>query len=691
MKKWTEVIQSAEYQALDPTQQAEAQQAYFSNVIAPRVNPGERDAAQSQFFGEFPIVEPETPGMMARVADVASGANRALLGMMDLPGQALWGLAELGGRGVGAVGEAIHPKVGEFLRKPRFQMETQPFTKLGEMAGGIVEPTDQTSRLLQKVGEYGAAGAVPASALGALGKAGVTTGRPFINRMLQQAGQAPGRFVAGETAMGGLSGLGAGIAREIAPESGTAELIGALSPTGARLAGGALVRGAMRGGGRQATQQTLETFQRAGTTPTVGQATGRRWIQGLENISAKVFGGGKLAKKATQINDDLGKQVDTVVSRLAAGAEPETAGRGIKLGIQNFVRGFRHRSGQIYDKLDEFIPQESPVPLANTQKTLAEMTTPIQGAEEITSILSNPKIVQIAGAVKDKGVVPYTALKQLRSFVGRKLGSTDLVSDIPRAELKRLYGALTQDMQAAAQLSGPRAVKTLERANRYTRAGHQRIDDFLQSIANKATPEEMYTAATRGTKEGATRVRTVMRSLNNQQRKTVAATMIKRMGRATPGQQSDIGEAFSFNTFLTNWNKLHPGAKRAMFDSIKGLRRDMDAIAATSSNLREAAKVSQNLSGTAGAFTNTMLQVSPVAALFKPFLLPVAAGAVGVNASIAHLMTNPKFVGWLARSTTIPPAQVPGHLARLTRIAQNADEDTREALQTYISSVTEGQ
>ena len=634
----------------------------------------------------------ETPGAMSRVADVASGANRALLGMLDLPGQALWGLAELGGRGVGAVGEAIHPKVGEFLRKPRFDVETQPFTRMGEAVGGIVDPTDQTSRVLQKVGEYGGAAAAPAGALGALGKAGVKTARPFINKMLHQAGQAPGRFLAGETAMGGLSGLGAGIAREIAPESGTAELVGALSPTGARLATSAALRGAMRGGqaGRQTTQQTLETFQRAGTSPTAGQATGRRWLQGLENISSKVFGGGKLAKRGQEINEELGKQVDTVVSRLAAGAEPETAGRGIRLGIQNFVRGFRHRSGQIYDKLDEFIPQDSPVPLSNTQKTLAEMTAPIEGAEEITSILSNPKIVQIAGAVKDKGVVPYTALKQLRSFVGRKLGSTDLVSDIPRAELKRLYGALTQDMQAAAQAAGPRAVQTLERANRYTRAGHQRIDDFLQSIANKTTPEEMYTAAVRGTKEGATRVRTVMRSLNNQQRKTVAATMIKRMGRATPGQQSDIGEAFSFNTFLTNWNKLHPGAKRAMFDSIKGLRRDMDAIASTSNTLREAAKVSQNLSGTAGAFTNTMLQVSPVAALFKPFLLPVAAGAVGVNASIAHLMTNPKFVGWLARSTNIPVAQIPGHITRLTRIAQNADEETREALQTYISSVTEG-
>ena len=153
--------------------------------------------------------------------------------------------------------------------------------------------------------------------------------------------------------------------------------------------------------------------------------------------------------------------------------------------------------------------------------------------------------------------------------------------------------------------AGPQALAAFTRANNHYRAGIKRVDDFLQRIAGKVSPEDVFKAATRGA-EGATTIRSIRRSLKPEEWDVVASTVLRRLGKATPGQQDELGEVFSVERFLTNWNRLPKESRDALFKggNLDRYARDLDAIAATAARIREGSRVLANPSGTAGQAAN---------------------------------------------------------------------------------------
>lgn len=61
-KKWTEVVQSPEYNAMPASEKANAQRQYFVEVIAPQVPKEERGVAISEFYQQFPAPSDPTEG-----------------------------------------------------------------------------------------------------------------------------------------------------------------------------------------------------------------------------------------------------------------------------------------------------------------------------------------------------------------------------------------------------------------------------------------------------------------------------------------------------------------------------------------------------------------------------------------------------------------------------------------------------
>jgi hypothetical protein len=108
----------------------------------------------------------------------------------------------------------------------------------------------------------------------------------------------------------------------------------------------------------------------------------------------------------------------------------------------------------------------------------------------------------------------------------------------------------------------------------------------------------------------------------------------------------------------------------------------MDQIARFASNLREGSQVFRNPSGTAQATA----QVSAATAFVGSLALgridaaaAVAAGVTGANLS-ARLMTNPRFVRWLARATKIPASAYTSQVNQLAQQARtNEDMDLARA------------
>lgn len=503
-----------------------------------------------------------------------------------------------------------------------------------------------------------------------------------------------GTTLAANPALQTAGAVTGGLASEAARQAGG----GPLSQLAAGFAGGAApsflqaglsaaTRGAIRGGeaGRARVEQSLEDFGRSGTTPSVGQATQNRFLQAAETLLSRIPGSaGRMAKKAESQAEEIGAGIESTSGRLAGRTSAEETGRKISAGIEDdFVPRFKAEQGVLYGAVDNLIPADSSVSVSNTQTALKELTKVNPGAAATTARLVNTKIKQIADDLAadagTSGVVPYSALKDLRTRIGEQLDS-GLVTDVPAKQWKRLYAGLSEDLGEAATKAGPDAKRAFDIANKHTKDGYARLE-LLDEVARKAAkPEDVYLAAISGTSQGATRLRAVMDSIPLDAQKAVSATLLRRLGRAVNSQQDELSEKFSTETFLSNWGKLSTEAKDALFSRFGSqYRRDIDAISKVASNLRQGSQVFKNPSGTAQGGAQIATASAATAALGalvhgNPWpALSLGGALTGAHLS-ARLLTNPRFVRWLAVSTKLPQSVYTSQLNQLQRIGERNED-----------------
>jgi hypothetical protein len=563
---------------------------------------------------------------------------------------------------------------------------------------GLPSPKGSTERV---VGDLSRALSSAAGGIGTAKAIGTAATSPVTKNVMQTLADNPKA-----QALATVAGTGAGEAAKGLGAPSWAQFLatlgGGILPTGIASLPSAF-RGAVARGRKspQEIQETIDSFRNVGTTPTLGQATQNPYVQAAENIVGKTPGGSPISRKANEQQQAIGNKVDEMANNLSKNASAESAGRAIQKGIKTEISDKQATQSNLYNQMDQYLPANTGVQLTNTMSTLDRLAGVVTGAEKTSSALVNPKIRKIYDGIKadlskvtndpnfvmgaqGRSSLPFSALKDLRSSVGRLLENSALVSDIPTAELKQIYGAISEDMRAAAKANGPEAEKAFNRANNYTKALHDRLDVIQNVVDKNGGPEKIFQAAISGTGEGATTFRAVMKSLPKEEQKTLVSTVLRRLGRSPPGRQDDVGSVFSTETFLTNWNKLSPEAKSTMTGAIgKQFKKDLDDVAKIAANLREGSSVYANPSGTASAVAamGTYGALGSSLATGNIGTAGALLGGLASNRGAGKLLTNPDFVHWVV-TTPARPAQIPEHLARLSVIAaSNADD--REAIQDY--------
>lgn len=644
-------------------------------------------------YGSQAAEPPVEPGFFERMFEGDTNANKPLLERGTNP--LVIGAATSIARQVGLTARAglrglmsIPAMVGDALG----MRSTEAVQGVADLMY-LHRPESATERVSQDV------------AGGMAGGAGfMTLGRLMYNASGQVVSRV-GDMLRSQPALQTASNVTGPGAASIARESGASPetelafgIAGTLAPAPFAYGGPEAIRHLMRGGeeGRELVRSNLQTFARSGYgTPTVGQASEARLPRAIESVLAKTPGSaGRMVDKAEEGAAGLGARIDEMASGLSGKSGAAPAGRQIKGGIKEFVRDFRETSGKLYGELDNHIAKDRPVDMTNTANALSALNADIPGAPALSEFFKNKTIQAIEGAMKsDTGEwtsrLPYEAMKKLRTLVGQEIENTSLASSVPRDKWKALYAALSKDLGEAASEAGPEAQKAFERANKHHRAGMTRIEDVLSPIVSRADPEDIFKAAVSGTKEGASTIAGVMKSLPVESRKVIAATMLRRLGRATPGQQDDLGEAFSTETFLTNWNKISPEAKTTLFGSMpRAMRQDLDKIASVAANLREGSKVFANPSGTQQAVSTQVAGGGFLVALVTGH--PEVAAAIGgtaLSANVtARLMTNPKFVKWLGEATMVPTGAIGAQLATLAGISGSMQGEDRAAVEDYLNA-----
>lgn len=571
---------------------------------------------------------------------------------------------------------------------------------LADKAGGSIH--DWTRSLFGLKPDAEPAIAAPTTGADVMAKGADTFGLPTPATPGERIGSAavsalPSAVLTpGAPILGGLSAAAGGGASQAVKEAGgspvaqtvTGLLVGSVPSLASGAASG--VRAAVRDAGD--TTGRIADAQASGIPLTAGQATGSSAVQALEGASSKLWGGGAIKATADQQADALGNRVGSIVDNLAPGADvsPTAAGAAINKGAAQSVANMRSAEQAAYDKVDSLVPPDTKISVQNTMSKLDELTAPTPGAGSTTGALVSSKIAAMRKnlaadaatsdgqllAIPGDGQLPYDAVKQLRSAVGANIDHGFAPADpATNGAFKQVYAALSNDMEAGASAVSPEAKQAAADASSLYK-GNAARREFLDTIVDKAGgPEAVYAAATNGTKQGATKIGGVMQSLDDGQQNLVRATVLDRLGKAPAGMQSAAGDTFNPSTYLTNWAKLDPAAKDALFGASgapKSLRSGLDSLANTMSTIRNST-VFKNPSGTGEAVGHSL----GLASLFEgashalaghPGALIGAGSAVAGNAILSRALTNPKTVAWLAQTAKMPTSALPNAVNQLSRV-----------------------
>lgn len=564
---------------------------------------------------------------------------------------------------------------------------------------GLPEPTTETELIQQGAIEAAGSALTPIGAGGMMAKA--------ASPVISGVGRALSAQPILQTGLAGMSGAAAEIARqEGAGEIG--QTAAALAPSLIPAAGGLLARGtryaAALGTSPQQIAENIAPFSEMGVPVSYGQAVQREAPQYIERAVEKFpLAPATYKKFAEQQRGAVGGKVEEIRKQLSGVTEPTEAGRAIQIGVSEpagkitlpsgkeftgTVGGLTERAKltnqRLYGKLENLIPPQKPVGAVRTIEVLDEILKPIQGVGELaeTTMFAKPRISDFRDRfarqiMEGKGKTNFEVLKSLRSSFGQELENVkwgDVPPDI--REIKQIYGALSEDMRRAAEEHGQAALRAFDRANKYNRAYHQRIDR-IQSVINKKNPEQAYVDAFSEQKIGGTKIRAILQSIPKEDQKEVVSAFIARMGKAPASQQDEYGQIFDIGKFANNYRALNPAARQALFSRFGSqFKKDMDTIADIAIEISRSRGILANPSGTAASIAPVATTTAAGGALAagKFSFATGILGTVAIGSGLSRLFTNQKFVNWLAKNISVPQENIAASIGSLESIAKENDD-----------------
>lgn len=365
----------------------------------------------------------------------------------------------------------------------------------------------------------------------------------------------------------------------------------------------------------------------------------------------RTLGGIPIAEAATRGVQQAGRARDRIAGTLGRVTDETSAGQAAQRGAKAFETQSEARAAELYDAIS--VPPTASADLATTRNALDELTQGLKSNPKLSKLWAeNPRLQQTLDALTPDasgvgGQLSWEDLKRFRSIVGEISGKPSMADDGNAIKsMKKLYAALSTDMEATAARSGPRALTEFRRANQYWRGRENRIENVLVDIVGKNYQKGEADAFAQinnwAQKQGGDfkRLAASMRSLPADEANTVRATLFGRMGQASPGQQAADGMVFSSAKFATEWQKLDPLAKSVLFPN-KAHRENIDRLVLVTTGQKRAGQF-QN-------FSNTALGVNATAGAAGMFVEPFTTlTALGTQFAVGKLLASPRFAKWLA-------------------------------------------
>lgn len=450
------------------------------------------------------------------------------------------------------------------------------------------------------------------------------------------------------------------------------------------------------GKGTQTARQVWQNFMDLGIEPPAGTLS--RGAGSVQTMLANTPSGANVMhEQAQKVVGQITRAADRVVARIGTPVTDQTAGGVIRQAARESIAFIDDpvigQTTKLYDEAFDLVGAETRVAVPAVSRLLQAMRVELARAPESLDESLSPAIRQLLAIQNDaaQGGIPFQALRDVRSEIGRAMKDS-LTTSVKQTNLKRIWGALTEDLSAAAKSTSDEAADRLTAADEAFRLWKVGSEELLDKLVKFDADEKAWKFIWNSSRDGGTALTKLRSHFTNEEWDTVAATFLNKLGRATPSGQNAAGDAFSVNTFLTQWNKLAPEAKETLFGGGRyaDMAGDLSKLVDAMESLKGMEKLA-NTSNTGHVLIGYATLSTIMGALGTLASGDVTGGVAAAGASVAgpyaaaKLITSPAFVKWLATPVTRIQS-LSSHVARLAAIAE-AEPAIREEIYQYMQAV----
>jgi hypothetical protein len=321
----------------------------------------------------------------------------------------------------------------------------------------------------------------------------------------------------------------------------------------------------------------------------------------LKNVPV---GGEPIVRSSQKLLEDLAAIKGEIAG---GGTTPELAGTQAREGLAGWAKvGSKEPVSEAYRAIDQLVNPDVTVPLRNTaqevvniinERANARIPGSSKAADQVLTAISPPRQTETATIGQRPaatmppyrlprteeelarvgtqmqattqpqiGEMGYEGLKRLRSFVGERSPQELVAQGINAIENKRIYAALTQDLQnVIREAGGDAALAKWQEANALARLTNMRrqLLNKIIGTAGDAAPEAVFSRLQNyaGSKSSADirRLQLAKSAMGPEAWNEVGQAMINRMGMAPDGK-------FSADRFVTAFGNLAPAARNQLFE-----------------------------------------------------------------------------------------------------------------------------
>lgn len=435
------------------------------------------------------------------------------------------------------------------------------------------------------------------------------------------------------------------------------------------------------------------------------------------------WAGNTFAKRAGARNEAFKHIVDDELLKLGAAENPTQAGAALRTGAESRVAQIKQELANENDEIDRMFVTNS-VPLDYITNAFTNIEGKIDHFQQAARSLGTPAFRQFIKDFDENAVfnmnnginlgwtgqpmITVNDIRQLRSGIGQHV--EDAIFGGPRAmrveEAKTLYKAFSDSLRDA--IPSPMWARFDENMARQA-VYYDTLEKVVAPLVKEVNPEVLWKSSQNQAKLGATKLADIRQQIDAVDPAlwdTYAGYTLRQMGKTNQNE-------FSMNTYATNWNKMPDEVKQILFGDtqygeLPQLYQDL-AIAANrfktanskynfseSGNVLNTASWVQKLSLAAetlliGAFVPHQLNFYGHMPMGTGQALTVlgltAAGHLGVEKMLAHMMTSPTLLRWAATDWSGR-----GQAAAISalRALPGVDENVKNAISTYGDSLTGG-